>query len=151
MIELPARTVEIEAAPSLVFEVIAAGGRTIEERSPTERIVAFRSQVSGRTIETVEHVTLYPPERIEYIWLEGPLPAVRESIAVAPAAHGSSRIRYEGRFQPAGNLIQRLAARVVVRRAFDRAVRAHLAEVKRLAEERAARSHVHPRPERTEG
>ena len=139
-IELPERTVAIEAAPGLVFQVVAAGGTTVEERGPTEKVVEFQVRAGRSTVVTRELVRLHPPNRIDYTWIDGPLPSVTESIHLEAAPGGGTLVRYRGRFQPPRGPPSRIVGRLVIRRQFDRAVRQHLADAKRTAEQRQARS-----------
>lgn len=144
LVSLREHRLRVEAPPALCFQVVASAGRTMEQRSEREKVVRFETQVRGTTIVTTELLRLDPPNRIDYRWLDGPLPAVEETIDFA-ADDGGCMLRYRGRFRtPHRGLRGRIEA-VLIRRMFDRPVREHLAEAKRIAEARARRSRVFAR------
>ncbi len=144
-IKLRAQSVVADAPQELCFEVVAAAGRKVEEISPTERLVEFKTSYRGREVVTIERLVLREPARIDYEWLKGPLPYVRESIAFVPNGGERTSIFYEGEFEVAGGLVARLIARLWIRSSFERIVLEHLEDAKRIAEQRAERSHVHRR------
>ena len=150
-IRLRTQSVLVLAPRELCFEVVAAAGREVEEVSPSERIVEFKSEYRGRDVLTLERLRLSPPERIDYEWLKGPLPDVRESISFDPDGPGRTRITYEGTFDVEEGLIARVVGRVWIKPAFDRIVLEHLVEAKRIAESRAKRSHLYPSDTRKSG
>lgn len=134
------------AAPRpLCFEVVAAAGKTIEVRSDSERVVEFETAHGGRAIRTVELVRLTPPERIDYRWIEGPLPAVEETIFFEEAGPRETALVYTGRFAPGRGARAWLVGPFFVRRSFNRLVAEHLETAKDVAERRAQRSLVYPR------
>lgn len=143
-IKLRTQSVRADAPQELCFEVVAAAGRKVEEISPTERLVEFNTSYRGREVVTLERLVLRKPARIDYEWVEGPLPYVRESIAFVSKSGGRTSIVYEGEFDVAGGLA-RLIARLWIKSRFERIVLEHLDEAKRIAEQRAERSHVHRR------
>ena len=61
--------------------------------------------------------------RIDYSWLEGPLPFVDESIDVESLPDGSTELHYRGRYATRRGPIQCLIGMLFVRRVFQRAVR----------------------------
>lgn len=142
-IALATRCVRVEAPRELCFEVVAAAGEVVERRSDDERVVEFLSEHRGRTIRTLELVTLEAPERISYRWLKGPLPGVEEEIVFEVAEDGCTEMTYRGRFRTGGGPLRWLMGRLYVKRVFDRLVREHLDQGKQAAEGRMARSHVH--------
>lgn len=144
-IKLRAQSVVADAPQQLCFEVVAAAGRKVEEISPTERLVEFKTNYRGREVATLERLVLRKPARIDYEWVNGPLPFVRESIAFVPNGGGRTSIVYEGEFDVAGGLVARLIARLWIKSRFERIVLEHLEDAKRIAEQRAERSHVHRR------
>ncbi|MCA1703122.1 MAG: hypothetical protein LC808_07560, partial [Actinobacteria bacterium] len=87
-IKLRTQSVVADAPQELCFEVVAAAGRKVEEISPTERLVEFKTSYRGREVITIERLVLREPARIDYEWVKGPLPYVRESIAFAPKSEG---------------------------------------------------------------
>lgn len=134
----------VAAAPQqLCFEVIAAAGRKVEEISPSERIVEFKTNYRGREVVTFERLHLTPPERIDYEWVKGPLPDVRESIAFRSDGEKGTRITYDGVFDVSGGPLARIAARLLIKPRFEQIVLEHLEEAKQIAERRAARSRVY--------
>lgn len=132
----------MNAPRGLCFEVVASAGRVVEQRSEFDKIVRFETTYRNRTIPTVERIKLQPPVRIQYAWLEGPLPDVREEISFRQVEEAETDVTYAGWFAPPPGLFGSLIGRLYVRRVFDRLVREHLLEAKELAERRAARSHV---------
>lgn len=144
-IKLRTQSVRANAPQELCFEVVAAAGRKVEEISPTERLVEFKTSYRGREVVTLERLVLRKPARIDYEWVKGPLPYVRESIAFVPKSGGPTSIVYEGEFDVAGALVARLIARLWIKSRFERIVLEHLEDAKRIAEQRAEGSHVHRR------
>lgn len=142
-INLRTQSVVAAAPQKLCFEVVAAAGRVIEEASPTDRIVEFKTTYRGREVVTVERLHLDPPTRIDYEWVKGPLPEVRESISFSVDGDKLTRITYEGVFDVRGGPLARLVARVAIKPSFDRIVLEHLEDAKDIAERRARRTHVH--------
>ncbi len=142
-IKLRTQSVVASAPQALCFEVVAAAGRVIEEASPTDRIVEFKTTYRGREVVTIERLHLEPATRIDYEWIKGPLPEVRESIAFSADGDNRTRITYEGVFDVTGWLFARIIARLSIKPTFERLVLEHLEEAKDVAERRARRSHVH--------
>ncbi|MDQ3963325.1 MAG: hypothetical protein M3277_05345 [Actinomycetota bacterium] len=142
-IKLRTQSVVANAPRALCFEVVAAAGRVIAETSPTDRIVEFKTTYRGREVVTVEKLHLEPATRIDYEWIKGPLPEVRESIAFTTDGDNRTRITYDGVFDVKGGLFGRIIARLSIKPAFERIVLEHLEEAKDIAERRARRSHVH--------
>lgn len=133
----------MRAAPEICFQVVSSAGRVIERHPNGERLVEFETVVRGKRYTTKEIVRAREPDRIDYRWVEGPLPAVEETIFVVPAK-GSATLRYEGRFAvDAPWLLRGLARRWVAKR-LVRAVHEHLLEAKAIAERRASRSRLYP-------
>lgn len=137
----------IDAVPELCFEVVAGAGRRLEKRSETEWLVEYVTETGGREIKTVELLTLDRPRAIHYRWIEGPLPEVRETILFVPLQGDKTKLIYEGTFSFRSGPLRWLIARLRVRPMFDRAVKEHLLEAKKIAEKRAARTRVHARSE----
>lgn len=142
-IKLRTQSVVATAPRELCFEVVAAAGRTVEEISPSERIVEFKTNYRGLEVVTFERLHLTPPERIDYEWVKGPLPDVRESIAFRSQDDNRTRITYEGVFDVSGGPLARTAARLLIKPRFERIVLEHLEEARQVAERRAARSRVY--------
>lgn len=143
--ELPAETLAVRAAPEICFQVISSAGPTLERYPNGDRLVEFEATVKGSRIVTKELVRTSEPGRIDYEWIEGPLPIVEETIHIDGTGGGETTLRYEGRFAVAAPWPLRwFVARSVARR-FAAAVHEHLVEAKRLAELRADRSRLYPR------
>lgn len=147
--ELPRDEVFVRAAPEISFQVVASAGRVIERYPDGERLVEFEATVDGKRIVTKELVRGHEPDRIDYRWVEGPLPAVEETIFVA-RADGGATLSYEGRFAVDAPWPLRPLARRLVAKKFARAVHEHLLEAKEIAEQRASRSRVYPRKDHDE-
>lgn len=144
-IKLQDQSVVVAAPQKLCFEVVAAAGRKVEEVSPNERIVEFKTTYRGREVVTLERLRLEPPERIDYEWVKGPLPEVRESIAFSIDDENRTRITYDGFFDVRGGPLARIAARLWIKPIFERIVLEHLEDAKDIAERRARRSHIYRR------
>lgn len=142
-IKLRTQSVVAAAPQQLCFEVVAAAGHKVEDLSPTERIVEFKTDYRGREVVTLERLRLEAPTRIDYEWVKGPLPEVRESITFIEEVGDRTRITYEGTFDVGGGPLARIVARVGIKPRFERLVLEHLEDAKRMAEKRAFRSHVH--------
>lgn len=148
-------TVEIEAPPALVYQMLAAIGQgaqqdgeraEILEAVGDEFVCDFWTRVSlpigrDRLVRTRERVWLRPPNRVEYEHLDGPVRGLRESIVVEPTRRGGSRLTYAGTYHPHG-LVDRLRATALARPAIHRAMHVHFADVRERAEARAKRSRV---------
>jgi hypothetical protein len=148
-------SVEIEAPPALVYQMLAAIGQgaqqdgeraEIVERDGDEYVCDFWTRVSlpvgrERLVRTRERVWLRPPDRVEYEHLDGPVRGLRESIVVEPTQRGGSRLTYAGIYQPRG-LVDRLRATALARPAIHRAMHVHFTDVRERAEARARRSRV---------
>ena len=91
---------------------------------------------------TVEEVTFYPPDRITYTHVDGPLRAAFEEFLVQPAGNGGTTLRYSGHFEAKVPLIGPLYVKPII----DRLELEHIEELKGAAEARAARSRKYPRP-----
>ena len=143
--DLPRDELLVRAAPEICLEVISSAGHTLERLSDGSRLVEFESALGRKRIRTKELVRIHESGRIDYRWIEGPLPAVEETITLEQA-DGGTTLRYEGRFGVrVPRLIRPLARRYIAKR-FARAVHAHLLQAKEIAEGRAHRSHLYPQP-----
>ena len=148
-------TVEIAAPEALVYQMLATIGQgaqidgeraEILERADDELVCDFWTRVSlpagrDRLVRTRERVTLFPPDRIEYEHLDGPVRGLRESITVTTTAGGTARLTYVGTYESSGTFDYLRAlwlARPVIHRAMD----AHFADIRQRAEARAKRSRV---------
>jgi hypothetical protein len=127
-----------------VFEVVASAGKTIGK---TERgdYVEFETTWREKVIKTIEVVELDPPRRIGYRWVEGPLDDVVEEIRFERVGSDGTAMTYSGRVGAPPGLIGWFHTLLFVRPIFNRLVRDHLFEGKRIAETRVKRSRVHPR------
>lgn len=145
VIKVRTQSVVANAPRELCFEVVAAAGRKVEELSPTERMVEFKTSYRGREVVTLERLDLDRPERIDYEWVKGPLPEVRETIAFTADDENRTRITYDGMFDVRGGLLARIVARLWIKPTFERIVLEHLEDAKQVAERRALRSQLYRR------
>ncbi len=148
----------IQAPPPLVWEMLAATGhgrlpgspnraRVVEQRSDQAALIEFISPNNGKLLTTLEEVTFYPPDRITFQHLTGPLPYVWEEFRLAPeGAH--TRLSYRGTYRAPYGPLGWLIGPVIIQPIADRLVREHMEEVQHAAEARYARSHVYPRAAR---
>lgn len=146
------------AAPApLVYQMLSAIGQgsqkdgercEVIERGGDNLVCDFWTRVPlpgghVRLIRTRERVRLRPPDKVEYVHLDGPVHGLRESIALAPIANGRTRITYSGTYEPSDTL-DWLRARLVARPLITRVMKQHFEDLRQRAEARAARSRVFP-------
>jgi hypothetical protein len=144
--ELGPIEISIAAPRALVYEILSAPylGRAsaegIEVLAGDEGLVvaAHHTKVHLYTARTVEAVELQPPARVGFKHLTGPVPYAVEEFVLADA-EGKTALLYTGEIGIDFFLLGRLAGRHWVRPQWERAVRAHLDDVKELAERRSAR------------
>ena len=135
---------DIGAHPGLVHQVASAVGqegdhssRLLERPAPDRMIVEYTTVVLGRPVVTLEEVTVAPGS-IHYRLLKGPLPAVEEDFEIDERPGGCT-LRYRGWFEPNTGL-RGVVDRFMVPRLYERALRASMAQVKAIAEERQTKS-----------
>ena len=156
------RTSYIRAPREMVFQMLNAIGkgslpgadgessRILERRGDT-MIAEFLTPSGGRTYRTVEEVRLYPPERITFRHLEGPLALAEEEFVLAEANDGTE-LRYAGEIEYKVHWLPGvgwLIAMFYVRGKYDAVIRNHMEKLRNAAEARAARSHVFRRSEQS--
>lgn len=139
----------IEAPRELVFDVIAAPylgslpsslAEKIQvlERSSEMVLAAHRTPVRGRLVATtVETVRFEPPGAVHFRLLRGPVPHVIERFQLTEDGD-ATLFHYEGELGTDLWAAGRWWGALVARR-WDEAVRGSVAEIKRIAQERAAR------------
>lgn len=138
--------VRIEAPRELVYELLSAAyvGRanvpSIEILARGERLVvaAHLTKVHFYHARTVEAIELDAPSRIGFRHLTGPVPYAVEQFRLEPAG-GATELRYDGELGIDYFWLGRLAARRWVVPQWNRAVEAHVRDVKERAGQRAAR------------
>lgn len=142
-VQLKHQRVDVAAPRDLLFEVVASAGKTI---GSTKRgnLVEFETRVRDKVVKTVEEVVLDPPHRIGYRWIEGVLDDVEEEIRFDSIGPHESAMTYSGQFGAQQGVAGWLRSLVFVRPIFNRHVKDHLVEGKRIAEKRARRSRIHP-------
>jgi hypothetical protein len=148
---MPVLELAINAAPALVFQLVAAVGqgpdaahaRVLERPSAERAIVEFTTKVLGREVRTLEEVGFHAPDRITYRLIKGPLPAVDEEFAVQARGEGSL-LRYHGTFVPHGPWPRAVFDRIVVPRIYRKAVWSSMMQIKEAAEARQRKSRVFP-------
>jgi hypothetical protein len=139
--------VTIHALRSLVFQTFgsfAAGqapegnreGATVLEQDGNRLLVQFVSRDGKRIYRTLEEVHFFPPERITFRHLKGPLHHASEEFQLAEVAEGT-RITYRGQIEcrmpwlpGAGWLV----ARWYVRPRYERLVSRHMGQLKEAVE-----------------
>lgn len=156
-IKLRPHEVRIQAPRELVFQMMSHFGRgrlpgdnnessKVLERDGNRLIVEFQTKTpNGTTYTTIEEVLLYPPERITFNHLSGPLQCVREEFIFEAVNARQTDLINSGEFiwrrLP---LLGWLGGILYVRPIFERTLSKHLERVKQAAEARAARSRVFP-------
>ena len=156
-IRLRPQTIRIDAPRELVFQMMShfGRGRLPGDNSEASRmvcregdrvVVEFRTRAGFFAYTTLEEVTLYPPERIAFRHLNGPLAYAAEEFAFREVAEKQTELTHSGEFVWSKfPLFGRLGGLIYTRPVFERAIAAHMAQVKSAAEARAARSRVFPR------
>ena len=145
----------INAPREMVFQMLTAFGKgslpgssgessRILEKVGDTIIAEFMTTSGNRTYRTVEEVRLYPPEKITFRHLEGPLPFSEEEFNLLDQGTGTQieyagKIEYKVRWLPAAGW---LIAKYYVRPKYNTVIKRHLTTLKSAAEARAARSHV---------
>lgn len=140
---LRSQEIRVAAPQELVFDVIASAGKRVGETEDAQ-LIEFESEWRGRVFKTVEAVSLDRPRRISYSWVMGPVIGVQEEIALAQTDARTTKLSYRGSFQPSAGLVGWFRSVTVVRPIFNKLVKDHLREAKRLSEARALRSKVYP-------
>lgn len=128
---------QLPGAPGDSARVLSRDGNTI--------VAEFHTKAGWRTFVTVEEITLYPPERITFQHLKGPLSYVHEEITL-DEQDTVTVLRYRGEFfVNSWPLLGWFVGRLYVRPLFQRTVGHHLHGIKKALEDRASRSHVLPK------
>jgi hypothetical protein len=129
---------EMIAAPYLGRSSAAASG--IEVLARSERLVVARhhTRVHFYTAQTTEAVDFTPPRRIGFRHLTGPVPHALEEFALEETAAGTE-LRYSGELGIDFYILGRIAARHWVRPQWEQVVKAHIQDLKKRAETKAAR------------
>ena len=153
--------VEIDAPRGLVFQLLTAFGRGRVAGDNTEstelisedgdtKVVEFNTRAGPFTYTTLEEVTLFQPERIEFRHLEGPLAFSEETFTLDETSNGGTILTHSGSFiWSRFPFFGWFGGIVYTRPTYHRVIRKHLAVVKQASEARATRSHVFPRPGRS--
>lgn len=139
-------TATIRAPRELVFEIIAAPyvGRAsvpgIEVLAHSEHLAVAKhyTRVHFYTAQTTEVIDLTPPTRVGFRHLTGPVPHAVEEFVFEQTDAGTE-LRYSGELGIDFFVLGRIAGRYWVRPEWERAVSAHIADLKQRAEARAAR------------
>jgi hypothetical protein len=150
-------SVEIAAPRALVFEMAAALNGSLPgspphtaelvERDGNTLLVRYRTPTLLSELVMVERVQLYPPERIEYAVIEGPIDQVRESLAFDALGPQQTQVTYSGMVGSRRPLLGDLTARFIAVPAYDRFMRRQLRALQQGAEAQALRSRRFRRPE----
>ena len=154
-VRLAQRRITIDAPRPLVFQLLSAFGRghlpgdegvssSVMERDGNTLTVEFFTMEGKRRYRTVEQITLFPPERITFRHLEGPLPHSSEEFRMEEVA-GGTELSYQGDIQCRMPFLPGrgwCVARFYVRPKYNRVIRQHMERLKEAAQARAARSHV---------
>ncbi len=155
--ELRPISVEIAAPQALVFEMAAATGGVLPgspahsaevlERDGDTLLVRYRTPAVITDLVMLERVRLYPPDRIEYDVLEGPMEHVRETLDFDPIEPHRTVVRYGGTVGSDRAVVGGLIARWIAVPAYDRFMRRQLRALRIAAEARAVRSRRYRRPD----
>lgn len=147
---------KIDAPRAVVFDVVASPylGRTplelreqleVLERGSDLVVAAHHTRLSLLTSTTVESVRFEAPDRISFRVLRGVAPSVTEEFAF-DEADGGTVMHYQGELAMDFWIFGRLAGQFLVKPTWEKVVRRHLGDVKRIAEERARDGQAGRRP-----
>lgn len=157
LVPLRPHTVSINAPRELVFQMLSYFGRgkpfgnnsessRIIKRDGNRLTVEFVTETEVGTYTTVEEVRLYPPKRITFRHMSGPLRYASEEFTLEEVDARCTNLTHSGEFvwrdMP---LFGWLGGVLYIRPLFERAMVKHMAQIKQAAEARAARSRVFPR------
>ena len=154
-VTLANRNLYINAPREMVFQMLSSFGKgslsgaqgessRVLEREGNSITVEFLTTSGRRTYRTVEKVQLYPPERITFYHLKGPLAFAEEEFNFLESGDGT-KLRYRGGIEfrvPWLPGIGWIIAILYVRPKYNAIIRDHMGNAKAAAEARAARSHV---------
>lgn len=152
-VKLARRSLLIEAPRALVFQTITSFGRRhrrdgagesskLVSRDGDRLTVEFRTRAGLFTYTTLEEITLYPPDRVAFRHIDGPLHYAFEEFMLIDV-DGDTELGYEGEFIWSRlPIIGWIGAMVYTRPLFERAVARHMAHIRKTCEARALRSHV---------
>ncbi|MYC06509.1 MAG: SRPBCC family protein [Chloroflexi bacterium] len=156
-VPLRPHTVSIAAPRELVFQMLSHFGRgrlpgdsnessRVIEQDGDRLMVEFVSETPVGTYTTIEEVRLYPPERITFNHLSGPLRYVSEEFTLEEVDARHTDLTHSGEFVWRDvPLYGWLGGILYIRPVFERTMVKHMAQIKQAAEARAARSRVFPR------
>ena len=156
-IRLRPHTVRINAPRELVFQMMSHFGKgrlpgdnnessRVLEQDGNRLVVEFTTKTVIGTYITVEEVDLYPPERITFNHLSGPLLYVCEAFIFEEVGETEMNLTHSGEFIWSGfPLFGWLGGLFYIRPIFERTLAKHMGQVKQAAEARAKRSRVFPR------
>ena len=159
-IQLKMHSVLIDAPREMVFQKMTAFNRGRMPGDPNESsevlsregdslVVEFKSRAGFITYTSVEEVTLYPPERIAFKHLSGPLHYAYDEF-ILEDRDGQTILTHQGEIVWSRvPFFGWLGAVLYTRPMFDRVVARHMEVIKTTCEARAARSHVFRRKDRS--
>ncbi len=157
MLPIPVRLssieIQIHASRRLVFQFITAFGSATPGSEASSRVLSSddgRLLVEFKTpgpsflgkrkvYRTVEWVTPYEPERVEFEAVEGPLAMRRERLTLEEES-GGTRLRYEAKFRVRGWVLGWLLGVLLIRPKLKRMVQEHLEEIKETIEAQTKKS-----------
>jgi hypothetical protein len=155
-VRLKDQTVMIDAPRELIFQKMTAFNRgsitgdnnessKVISKDGDSLVVEFKTKAGWFSYTTLEEVTLYPPERITFNHLKGPVHYSTEEF-IFEDVDGETRLTHTGeltwsRFPFFGWL----GGVIYTRPMWHKVIEHHLAMVKESCEARAARSHVFKR------
>ena len=162
-VKLADQSMDIAAPRELVFQMLSAFGKgslpgaegessRVVERDGNVILAEFLSVSGNRTYRTLENVVLYPPERITFEHVEGPLPFSEEEFTLAEREAGT-RLAYVGKIECKISWMPGmgwLIALLYARPKYNSVIRNHMKRLKSAAEARALRSHVFRRPQQAQ-
>ena len=154
-VKLKSQSLAIQAPREMVFQMLSATCRGRIPGAPGESarvlreegntcIVHFRTKAGKRTVNTVEEVNLYPPERVTFRHIAGPLDYSYEEFLLTEQGQ-VTEMAYHGEFDYQFPLLGWFISRLYIKPRYERVIKAHMQRLKEIAEQRASRSHLFPR------
>ncbi len=153
-IKLKSHSVIIDAPRDLVYQMLTSfrRGRIPGDTAESSKLlsedgdvktVEFKTKAGPFTYTTVEEVTLDPPNTIGFRHLKGPLHLAEEEFSLDETDDGGTRLTHSGRIVWSRfPFFGWFGGMIYTRPMFHRVIVRHLANVKKAAKARAARSHI---------
>lgn len=156
-IKLQSHKVHIEAPRELIYQKMSSFGSgklkgdnnessKVISKEGNKLVVEFVTKAGPFSYTTVEEINLYPPERITFQHLSGPLHHAWEEFIFNDVDGFATELIHNGEIiWKKFPFFGWLGGRIYTKPAFERVLEKHMAQIKESCEARAARSRVFPR------